>query len=707
MWRDRRTALQIAAALWEHDVVQTLLGLGADPTSCSPNGYTALHWLLYREEPFDKEKATKIRSNRQLREFQMGQPRFQKSRIAASVKALSQPLSTQISAIDLPCSNGKTPLMFAVRDSPTATKTLLDEGAEPDKRDDRGRTALMHFFLGNFNGRSISILKHLLHAGADSQASNSSGKTVLGYWARRVTSTAMSNLYAGSNSYNKVFHMLASLGALSQRDALVQELTSLHVPLVVASRLGNAQLCWALLDTGTNPDKHGIAATSPLGRNDGSEANDLEDLAWNPVLVALWAKAYVTAAILLAYGADVGFRVPKRKRTKYNEYGVKKVGITPLHLAVGGDDRGDWYGTDVVLCGVSKRSALEMLAKQQKEGYEEFRARENDVESSDSEYEITKFVFSNDSTGAEKVPFDTLFGSTFSPEAPCDPLLEAVISKHQTPAERQEALAEYMLRSGASVNARTQEGITPLLASVGQGRLDLARLLLKHGADPNIAAVGGCTPLMIAARNGRRDLVEALLASGADPDAQLDALAPGECSCATFISWSHFTFSNCHAPLSALVVAAEREHYDTVETLLAHGADANLPIVHHAHGRVPSRRERRRREVDDTPSSSDTELEPKPERWEGRISVGTALTWARGEVRDLLLRHGADPSKEEAIRKCDCPTIGKRKERGLLGRDSDDDYPTNEESDSSTDLPWRRRRSRIKSSSDDNSSMSS
>lgn len=397
MWRDNRNALQIAAALWDHDLVVILLDLGADPARCSPNGYTALHWFLYPEPPFDDEEANRIKPSKKRT------PRYQKSRIAASVKALARPSSTQISAANVPCRNGQTPLMFAVTDSPTATETLLAEGAEPDRRDDRGRTALMHFFVGGFNGRPVSILKQLLHAGAHSQESDTSGKTVLGYWARRVTGTSMSSLYAGSNSYNKAFSVLASLGALSQRDVLIQELTSLNVPLVVASRLGNAQLCWALLDTGANPDKHGISTTSPLGRRDGSEASDLEDLAWNPVLVALSAKAYVTTAILLAYGADVCFQVPKRKRTKFNKYRIRKVGLTALHLGVGvgGTDHGNWNNTGIVLSSgglsegcafgaagrpshpVSKRSPLEMLAKMQQENYAKVRARREDVESSD------------------------------------------------------------------------------------------------------------------------------------------------------------------------------------------------------------------------------------------------------------------------------------------------------------------------------------
>jgi ankyrin repeat protein len=397
MWKDSRTALQIAAVLWEHDLIQTLLELGADPAHLSSNGYAAIHWLFHEEEPLsaDVPGHMSMMSNRKLREISIGNPRYEKARIAASVKALMRPVSTSThSAVK----GGRTPLMMAVSTSQTATQALLEEGADPEQRDKRGRTALMHFFMLNFNGRAISILRHLLKAGADSRAADSSGRTVLGYWARRVTGTGLSSLYAGTNSYNKAFHALSSIGALSHRDTLTQEMTSLDVPLVVASRLGNARLCWALLDAGADPNKHGIPKKSPLGVNDGSEASALENLAWNPLMVALFTKAYVTAAILLAYGADIGFRLPARKRTRYNSNELKREGLTPLHLVVG---KAGWVN-DVVLnspgwakvnCAfeaatrpdhpVLKDSSLEALGNLQKKQYAAFREREYEVASSD------------------------------------------------------------------------------------------------------------------------------------------------------------------------------------------------------------------------------------------------------------------------------------------------------------------------------------
>lgn len=265
--------------------------------------------------------------------------------------------------------------------------------------------------------------------------------------------------------------------------------------------------------------------------------------------------------------------------------------------------------------------------------------------------------------------FDNLFQLKFTTKGHCGQLLDTVINGQHSPDIRQRTLVEYLLQNGAEVDAITARGVTALMRAVEHGRCDLTELLLKHGANPNIANAIGVTPLMVAAQNGHANIVEALLDFGANPDAQTNEPEPDECGCAVLANRGL-----CDAPLSALAVAAERGHTNTVKILLDRGANVNLPIVHHVHGRLLSSRERRINRwsylgpVSDT--SSDSELEP--EQWEMRISVSTALTLATQKTRDLLLSRGADPAKEEAMRNCDCTFMQKR-ERVVWTHDDDDD----------------------------------
>ena len=56
-----------------------------------------------------------------------------------------------------------------------------------------------------------------------------------------------------------------------------------------------------------------------------------------------------------------------------------------------------------------------------------------------------------------------------------------------------------MLTAGASVNAKDERGITPLMYAAWVGSLDAVKLLLEQGADPNLANSSGSTALMLSA----------------------------------------------------------------------------------------------------------------------------------------------------------------------------------------------------------------
>ena len=64
-------------------------------------------------------------------------------------------------------------------------------------------------------------------------------------------------------------------------------------------------------------------------------------------------------------------------------------------------------------------------------------------------------------------------------------------------------VAEFLLVNNADVNAKDNNGCTPLLLAVAKGHKDVAELLLTNKADVNAKASMGWTPLHYAAMTCR------------------------------------------------------------------------------------------------------------------------------------------------------------------------------------------------------------
>jgi len=78
---------------------------------------------------------------------------------------------------------------------------------------------------------------------------------------------------------------------------------------------------------------------------------------------------------------------------------------------------------------------------------------------------------------------------------------------------------EPLVRGGADINARNEEGLTLLQMAVRDRMEDIAEILLRLGADVNLKAhQNGYTALHYAADKGDEDLVGLLLANNANPD---------------------------------------------------------------------------------------------------------------------------------------------------------------------------------------------
>jgi len=77
-----------------------------------------------------------------------------------------------------------------------------------------------------------------------------------------------------------------------------------------------------------------------------------------------------------------------------------------------------------------------------------------------------------------------------------------------------------LLDQGADVNARDEDGCSPLLWAVLEGSEETVNLFLERGAEVNVSNLDGETPLHWAAVMGKVKIAELLLSRGAKADAR-------------------------------------------------------------------------------------------------------------------------------------------------------------------------------------------
>ena len=148
----------------------------------------------------------------------------------------------------------------------------------------------------------------------------------------------------------------------------------------------------------------------------------------------------------------------------------------------------------------------------------------------------------------------------------------------------------------ARLSLSTKDGWTALMIAARSGHNETVQTLIAAGADLNIQSVkvflatfvycnmftqlslttkDGWTALMIAARGGHNETVQTLIAAGADLNIQSVKVF-----LATFVYCNMFTQLSLTTKdgRTALMIAAIGGHNDTVQTLIAAGADVSLKV---------------------------------------------------------------------------------------------------------------------------------
>ena len=201
------------------------------------------------------------------------------------------------------------------------------------------------------------------------------------------------------------------------------------------------------------------------------------------------------------------------------------------------------------------------------------------------------------------------------------------------------AVAQLLLRAGASADAPNRYAVTPLALACGRGNAPIVEALLDAGADANTTLPEGETVLMAAARSGNVDVLRLLLARGADVGATESwrgqtalmwaAAENHPAAVHTLIELGAHVDERSSAGWTPLLFAVRAGKTDAVRALLEAGADVNdtiQPLASDAEGAGPSRRR-------GGPS--------------GTSALVIAVTNAHFSLATYLVEHGADPNAAE------------------------------------------------------------
>jgi len=485
-----RTPLHNAARAWKESFIRDLLAVGVDVNARDWLGRTPLHEAADRVRPVEPDAS----DAKQLVRFSVhGGPA-----LAALLEG-----GADVDARDV---RGNTPLHLAWRDrspvygqgsvsfSPVdgAVPQLLEAGADPNVRNDRGeaaspascrnwhlqvfaRAAFPRSWLNPFPETTPGNYVRCLAAGADVSARDVGGHTVLHHAAGFADTSTISLL----------------LGAGADANARTRDG---YTPLHLAAAEENTAVATALLERGVDIDVTDNSGTTPLHvaaraghvvmvntlLEAGAHANVVDDL--GTALHGTRAHRMILLDALLEAGMDVNL---------VGERG----GGTLLMEALGGTWRSSGLalrllraGADPDLRDVLGRTALHRASPS---GPDIFRALLD--------------------AGADPAAVD---------ERGQSPL-------HVVAGYGSAGVIPMLVSAGADIDLLDERGMAPLHLAIRHEGENVERVaeLLEAGADPSLRTGGGDTPLHLAAGaapwpdTAIVSVVEMLVAAGADVNA--------------------------------------------------------------------------------------------------------------------------------------------------------------------------------------------
>ena len=431
-----------AARAAQHTAALAALAERADPNQTEPDGTTPLHWAVHNNDAELVAKLIAAGANVNVANDYGATP-MSEAAVTANIDVLKALLAAGAS-VESANADGQTALMVVARSgNVAAAELLIARGANVNAREERkGQTALMWAVAQGKPAMVVALLKH----GADAEA-----RSNLNEWERQVTAEPrQKNLFPGG-----------------------------FTPLLYAARQGCLDCAKALVGAGAAVDR-----TDPDGVT--------------PLISALLSAHFDTAKFLIEKGAnpnkwDWWGRTPLYLAVDYN---TLPHGGRPDHLSL--DATTSTAMIDLLLkAGANPNAQLKLFPP--------YRSLRMD-RGADSILDIGTTPLLRAARGSDLVAIERLVAKgallDLPQQAGITPLMAAVGAgasptdtrgKFRTELEAL-ATADALLKAGAGIDARDNNGRTALHYAAGAGYTDVAKVLVDHGADLNVKDVDGVTP---------------------------------------------------------------------------------------------------------------------------------------------------------------------------------------------------------------------
>ncbi|EEP77938.1 predicted protein [Uncinocarpus reesii 1704] len=401
---------------------------------------------------------------------------------------------------------------------PSIMQLLLNEGADPQAKNNRNQSAL----CWTAQGGSVEVARMLIAAGAGVNTQDYLGVTPLHRAALRGSKAMAWLLLENGADPN----LKDDDGWTALHGAALQKHETLVGILLDKVDNGKAILEWVSLQARGKKQQALLAKTiatkmqgstvvtglreavqeSQIGRlqvilEKGADVNGQDPGGWTALMMAAESGYTDAVRFLLEEGADANIRECGQRTALW--YAINRVHEPAITLLIeyGADVNASVYGVTPTMLAIERGSMaivkllLDAGANMDAQDYHGQTALH--ISALNGQGEILKLLAEK---GADLTIVDDIGRS---------PLMLAV-NKHQN------GLVKLLLETGAGVEAKAQDGSTALHLATFLGHDSMVELLLQKGADVNAKTRDNLTALHIATLSGFGTIEKLLLTSGAN-----------------------------------------------------------------------------------------------------------------------------------------------------------------------------------------------